>query len=1172
MKTVGKDTEISIEEPVRIVVETKDNKDCPVEPYLIESVKVYFVSREFTDTTASTYEMIKEDSRLVREYEEARNELCAKKKDSVAAASTGELNLYGTQTVDGIGLSAGDRVLVKDQTDAKDNGIYEVSEEEWYRSDDALELVDGSYVFVDEGVANMASGWFIVASGPVRVGKDPIRFARFSENGVPSSPDQYSETKVTELRRMKAESASSSEFHYKDAFAVKVFGGSTDPESGEFFPAWLNPEMVPSELKDSTISNNILGRVYEGDGLVKGKFEVVWDPSGCREGDYFICWSWRPNLSAESMSAHLYFSMSGGVGVTASIPTHRTDPKKYSLLMDRYLPEMFKTTISDNDLSPLVLKGLNDSVAAGFTTIESLANQIIDLFDSNATHQQLLPLLSNMFALKLKSSDPTLWRRQIKKAMPNYKRKGTISGLKNAFSDAGMKLLRLSRLWQLKSDYTFQEHFVYQGETTFDLSHNIVLPLDENFQIWFRASNGQWEDMTNDAESLVAFEGSSMTWLGGIEQGDSIKVLYKIKEIPPHRQALEDYIRLLPLMDNRDERGQDYPPKNWNVRVLEEDDPMFGTLIPVRHPLADPIVWGKVRTEFPYSENAYNMDEYNGSKRDSMDPCDIDKEFVDPCSGCQASVFNLDLEVEGLSDGSFTEALQVAEEYMPFHATVHTYNLSGSKTEFMGPAEERIETFVTVSGGETLIAGEAQHIFNRDMDTRELEGFKRSVLGGFTAVENPSGGVEWHGTIKNKRVCLFSSVTSSESDLNDQESKGLTQGFGGMNINTSSMDDEPFQSGNLLELLGSTKRYHTLSSLDGSSAEIRDSVDPSEVGPLFEYRISNLIANLSVNISQTKRIIFSDEDANFYSLGIVSQKDIDDGASSGEAWRLRFEDTEYRVLDTLPDGTLLLEELSPISPISGWSLRSGGVGVADGSGGFKSVYNMGLVDVVSPPEGGVRSLVSVGDYLYFGWPDDVTMYRVKSFRSGEESFYIEGYEEGGAGGESAKLYRRVVESRVGQIGYDGILLSSDENLESSLPVSNGKNAVSSSISTENLKENYLLFVGSEYYTILEIDGTNLVLGGRLDSFTKAGQEVDFSVYRFSKAGMSLAERVEPPVPAFDFDSIDRSGKALIGVSTTELGVSALSSALNYANDGQPIDMANQRESIEVSVEYRDGEQ
>ena len=1122
-----------------------------------------------------------EDSRAVLEYETARNAVCARKKAPVSAATTGPVSLSGLQTVDGIALAAGDRVLVKNQTDASENGIYSASASSWTRSEDALSFTKRSYVFVEEGVANIGSGWYLEAPAAVEVGVSPLNFVRFSENGIPASPDEYSEARVAELRSAKSKSASSSEFYYKDAAVVKVLGGFTDPQTGEFFPAWLNPDMVPSEIRDKTIGDNMLAQVYEGETAVTGMFEVEWDPSGFREGDYFVCWSWRPTLSAETLSAHMYFSLGGGVGLTSTIPTHRTDPNKYEMLMSRYLPEMFKNYISDNDLSPVVLKGLNDSVAAGFTMIESLANQIIDLLDSNATHEQLLPLLSNIFALKVKSSDPTLWRRQIKKAMANFKRKGTIVGLEESFGDAGMRLLRLVRLWQVVSEYTFQEHFVRDGSNTFQLSKAMLLPNDSNFEMWFRPAGGSWTDVTNQAGSLAVFNGSTVEWTGPLSDGDSIRVLYRTKDVPSSRQALEDDIRSLPLMDNRDERAQQYPPKNWNVRVIEEDDPMFGVIVPVRHPLADPVVWGRVRTEFPYSETAYNMDEYNGSKRDSLDPCDIDKMFVDTCGGCQASVFNMDLEVEGLSDASFSEAVQVAEENMPFHSMVHTFSLVGSNTEFVGPLEERIEALVTVSGGEVLLAGEAQHIFNRDVEASQLGDVKRNILASFDAVEAPEGGTSWGGTLRNDRVCLFPSFLNSQSDLDNPDYAGLKGGFGSYNIDTGFPDEDPFQSGNLLEILGGSTWFYTLSSIDANAAEIYGEVDASIVGPLVEYRVSNKLADLTVDITQSNRIIFVAEDADFYLLGIASQRDIDDGLAAGQAWTLGFGGLEYKVLELLPDGSLLVESIpathgtSSSSSEGGWRLWDAASRQAYGPGGSISVRNFGLVDIAPTPPGGARSVVSVGDYLYFGWPSSTARYRIHSFRPGEDSFYIDGYDEGGAGSLDAKAYRRVLESKVGQVGYDGLVLDADDDLELILPSSGlGSEGPTDPEEIRSLlvRENYLVFIGSDYYSISSIDGSRLVLGGPLNSYTKSGERVDFTVYGFVKQGLSLSERFGPPVPSFEFDFVDRSGKALISSSQAVAGASTLSVALNSANAGQPFDVASQEENINYTVEYRDGEE
>jgi hypothetical protein len=56
---------------------------------------------------------------------------------AVTAATTGNITLSGTQTVDGVGLIAGDRVLVKDQSTSAQNGIYVAAIGSWSRASDA---------------------------------------------------------------------------------------------------------------------------------------------------------------------------------------------------------------------------------------------------------------------------------------------------------------------------------------------------------------------------------------------------------------------------------------------------------------------------------------------------------------------------------------------------------------------------------------------------------------------------------------------------------------------------------------------------------------------------------------------------------------------------------------------------------------------------------------------------------------------------------------------------------------------------------------------------------------------------------------------------------------------------------------------------------------------------
>lgn len=63
-------------------------------------------------------------------------------KNSVVAATTGNITLTAPQTIDGVSVVAGDRVLVWKQTTQSQNGIYIVAAGAWTRSSDADEAAD----------------------------------------------------------------------------------------------------------------------------------------------------------------------------------------------------------------------------------------------------------------------------------------------------------------------------------------------------------------------------------------------------------------------------------------------------------------------------------------------------------------------------------------------------------------------------------------------------------------------------------------------------------------------------------------------------------------------------------------------------------------------------------------------------------------------------------------------------------------------------------------------------------------------------------------------------------------------------------------------------------------------------------------------------------------------
>ena len=105
--------------------------------------------------------------------------------DAVAVATTENITLSGEQTIDGI-LTSADRVLVKDQTDPTENGIYVSAAGAWSRATDmdGAEEVASSFVFVTGGTVNSNTGW-VCTNEPesVVIDTDNITFSQFSDAG-----------------------------------------------------------------------------------------------------------------------------------------------------------------------------------------------------------------------------------------------------------------------------------------------------------------------------------------------------------------------------------------------------------------------------------------------------------------------------------------------------------------------------------------------------------------------------------------------------------------------------------------------------------------------------------------------------------------------------------------------------------------------------------------------------------------------------------------------------------------------------------------------------------------------------------------------------------------------------------------------------------------------------
>jgi hypothetical protein len=110
-------------------------------------------------------------------------------KDTVRVATTGvNIALSGTQTIDGVPLAVGNRVLVKDQTTASENGIYIVASGSWTRATDANTsalMIPQMVVRVAEGTVNGGNSgfnagteWVLVTNGAITLGTTDLLFVQ----------------------------------------------------------------------------------------------------------------------------------------------------------------------------------------------------------------------------------------------------------------------------------------------------------------------------------------------------------------------------------------------------------------------------------------------------------------------------------------------------------------------------------------------------------------------------------------------------------------------------------------------------------------------------------------------------------------------------------------------------------------------------------------------------------------------------------------------------------------------------------------------------------------------------------------------------------------------------------------------------------------------------------
>ena len=189
-------------------------------------------------------------------------------KAPVACATTANITLSGEQTIDGV-VTSTSRVLVKNQSDATQNGVYDSSSAAWTRAIDCdgnQDLVTGTIFLVTGGSTQGNQFWQVISSNPITIGSSAINFSlSFSysaslQSYTPGGTGAVVMSVQTKLREIAS---------VKD-FGVKGDGVTDDTANIQVAKNSLLSLHYPAGKyinSGVTIPNEAAGATYYGDGF-----------------------------------------------------------------------------------------------------------------------------------------------------------------------------------------------------------------------------------------------------------------------------------------------------------------------------------------------------------------------------------------------------------------------------------------------------------------------------------------------------------------------------------------------------------------------------------------------------------------------------------------------------------------------------------------------------------------------------------------------------------------------------------------------------------------------------------------------------------------------------------------------------------------------------------------
>lgn len=254
-------------------------------------------------------------------------------KYACRVVSTSNITLSGTQTIDGVALAVGDRVLVAGQTNAAQNGIYNCRATAWERSDDAKKPNDiqlGLTVRILEGTSYAGSTWAMTSptTGTVSVGVTELAFDAVS--GPVESATFSGAITVAGRKRMTASAtlgkvviALATSGHQEGGeVTIKIPGGTLAASSDLIVASDLDPSATWEAL---TPANDYLITILytQGQFIAHGR-DVGLRDSAAPTISSAVVDSGNPNALVLTFSEAVYLPDLTGLSLSFSVGTSRT--------------------------------------------------------------------------------------------------------------------------------------------------------------------------------------------------------------------------------------------------------------------------------------------------------------------------------------------------------------------------------------------------------------------------------------------------------------------------------------------------------------------------------------------------------------------------------------------------------------------------------------------------------------------------------------------------------------------------------------------------------------------------------------------------------------------------------------------------------------------------------